>query len=458
MTDKSQTAEIIDRNDVPPASSAIVTAPSAVPVETAAAAMARFERMQAVGFIAPIANPQELREAFRAKQALYTAILDEDDFIYTVTFRDPKARAIMTRDRAYALEMVEKAPGTRAEASPMKRGVNKLARALGITATRVRTLGLPDESTAGYSFVEYEAVHNGTGISEIGVGWCDRSERSKVHDIIATADTRAYNRAVLRLAGFGDVSADEIIAGASDGVDLPDYVPEGSGMKRPDPVPPLDDPSVMAAARAWAEAIADRPAATRFAAGTQQITQSARELRARARRGDHASGRALGTAGLRFDGAATDGLGYEPFESEPSPVTIEDVEAARAAQQQAETAAVHKAAGAPNAAPAPAPAADNKAAEGWDLSAKGSEADDAPATEDTAEHKLPQPDLGTDVITTAQAKRLSSPLLTLVSKDKARAQAWVRKHLGIESGRTVEVRANQYEPALALLTKLTKEN
>ena len=71
---------------------------------------------------------------------------------------------------------------------------------------------------------------------------CDSSERNgkiSKHHIITTADTRGYNRAVMRLSGFGEASADEIIAGASEGQELPDRVPvTTTSMRKPEPLPP----------------------------------------------------------------------------------------------------------------------------------------------------------------------------------------------------------------------------
>ena len=39
-----------------------------------------------LGFITPIATPSRLRAAFAEKQRLYAAILDESDYIYTVSY------------------------------------------------------------------------------------------------------------------------------------------------------------------------------------------------------------------------------------------------------------------------------------------------------------------------------------------------------------------------------------
>src|SRR5262249_11884265 len=101
---------------------------------------------------------------------------------------------------------------------PKKSGVVKLAGALGIIAKRTSQQGLPQDPRADYASVVYEATYaQRPEHTAEGIGMCDGSERSRMtkHEIASTADTRAYNRAVLRLAGFSDVSAEEVIAASA---------------------------------------------------------------------------------------------------------------------------------------------------------------------------------------------------------------------------------------------------
>lgn len=387
-----------------------------------------------LGFIMPIATPQMLRAAFAEKQRLYAAILDETDYIYSVSYvENGRARQAIYARRVDA-EKASKTYMTEYRASPKKSGIVKLAAALGIEAKRVLSRGLPDDPNATFSYVTYQATHKRTGRSEEGIGWCDNKERPKLHDIIATADTRAYNRAVLRLAGFGDVSADEIIAGAST-EEQPQAVVLDSQPKRPAELPAATSNEVINAMRAWAT----ESASAAPAAAAQQTSQVSRELRAKARRGNETAARSMGKQGISWSGPASDGLGFETFE----------VEAPTLLPEQA--ASVEK----PAAAKLEEPVAE--APKGWDLSGMGSERDDirpgqpVPMSRERASSGVPSGDPGSDVITTAQAKRLSETLLRkFVTKDAARD--WLQKNAGVD--RSVNIRSNQYE---SVMSKLDKE-
>jgi hypothetical protein len=238
-----------------------------------------------LGFITPIATPTRLRAAFAEKQRLYAAILDESDYIYTVAYSENGRTKQNIYTRRVDAEKAASAYNVEIRASPKKSGIVKLASALGIEARRKMTKGLPDDPAATYSYVVYEALHKRTGRSEEGIGWCDKTERNgriSSHDIIATADTRAYNRAILRLAGFGDVSADEIVPGASldEGpANAPDAMP-----KVPLALPASTSDETITAQRWWAEESAKREGG--FLPEAQQATKAGRELRARARRGN----------------------------------------------------------------------------------------------------------------------------------------------------------------------------
>jgi hypothetical protein len=385
-----------------------------------------------LGFIMPIATPQLLRAAFAEKQRLYAAILDESDYIYSVSYVESgRARQAIYARRADA-EKAAKTYMTEYRASPKKSGVVKLAAALGIESTRVVSRGLPEDPNATYSYVTYKATHKRTGRSEEGIGWCDNKERPKLHDIIATADTRAYNRAVLRLAGFGDVSADEIVAGASTD-DHPQTVVIESNAKKAAELPETTSPEVMRAMKAWWEAevgVARAPAA-------QQASLVARELRSKARRGDEAAARNLASRGFTWDGPASDGIGYEHYQVEaPIPMLRETTKADEVPAEP------------------PKPEEPKK---GWNLSGLGSEHDDilpgqpVPTTRERASSGVPSADAGADFITTIQAKRLSETLLTKF-KTKEAAREWLQKNASCD--RSVNVRANQYE---SIMSKLEKE-
>lgn len=403
-----------------------------------------------MGFITPIATPEQLRKAFAQKQKLYAAILDPSDYLYVVEL--PKTGGKGMRQAVFrAREQAEKAAKSSSSdsykpeirATPKKSGIVKLARALGIIAQRKAVKGLPEDPNAQYSYVVYEAQHKGTGLTEEGVGWCDKSERGgqiSTHDCIATADTRAYNRAVLRLSGFGDVSADEIIAGASMDEEIPPYVPEKKQMKKPDALPPNINDEVVAASRAWAEKFAERGQA---AAGAQQATKVARELRAKTRRGDTKAAVQLGEMGLTWQGRAQDDISSEPFEVDDAPpVKPEDVKAVEQAASGS-----------------------NGEKQGWDLSGQGAAADDAPMPEQEQQpepetppsapsgaSEIPDANQAAETITTAQAKRVSKLLLKMTDNDREKAQQWLKHHAGVE--RSSHLRDNQYD---AVMNKLRSE-
>jgi len=412
----------------------------AVTLDAGSLSMAQLSDM---GIIAPIATPQVLRQAFAYKQRLYAAILDPNDYLYTVSYKEgKKTRQYVSGVRADAQKVADtyKVP---LFAKPKKSGIVKLADALGIEAECKTRQGLPSDPIATFSYAVYEAVHKRSGRKAEGVGWCDTSERGGYisrHDVIATADTRAFNRAVLRLSGFGDVSADEIIAGASGEEDLPPFVPDAQSRKAPEPLPPLKDPNVTAAARAWAEGILTRANGEKFLPQAQQETKAFRELRARARRGDERSGTQLGTMGLNWHGGAQDSAGIEGFTVEASPVTPEDI-------------AIVRAAGAGEPPPAPSQSGDQS---GWDLSSQGSKQDDAPAAPapapeaEEAGARVPMPQVERETITTAQAKTVSK-LLMAIFADKTRARDWLKSNAHVE--RSSQLRTNQYEVLVNVLTK-----
>jgi len=392
-----------------------------------------------LGFITPLATPQRLRAAFAEKQRLYAAILDESDYIYTVSYMENgKARQNIYARRKDA-EKAAEAYGVDIRASPKKSGIVKLASALGIEARRKQARGLPDDPAATYSYVIYEAIHARTGRSEEGVGWCDKTERGgriSAHDVIATADTRAYNRAILRLSGFGDVSADEIVPGASsdEAIHTTD-----SALKKPPALPASTTDEIITAQRWWAEEAAKRGS---FLPDAQQNSKVGRELRARARRGNETAARQMGTMGYTWQGVAQDSISHDTFEVEPPTITVASIEAVKKA-------------------------AEDPSKPGWDLSGTGNaheedrKNDPKPVSREQAAASVPAAgvprslgarDGASETITTIQAKNLSELLLGKLGTREA-AQAWLKTHADVE--RSALVRQNQYD---ALMNLLKKEN
>lgn len=175
------------------------------------------------GLIVPPVSPVQVRALFKMRQEYYTALLDPGhDFLYSVSYiENGKPREYMTTKLASAEEFVKVYKGEY-KARPRKSGVEKLAESLGIQGEIIESRGLPNEKNEDYSLVRYKATHLKTGRVAYGVGWCDIRERPTMskHALIATADSRSFSRAVLRLIGYGEVGAEEILAGITDDVDV----------------------------------------------------------------------------------------------------------------------------------------------------------------------------------------------------------------------------------------------
>jgi hypothetical protein len=143
--------------------------------------------------VRPIATPEDVKANFDAFQKLKMSLLD------------PKTDIQVYKDR---------------EGKEVKRikksGCKKIATALAWTLkpSNATLLTLSDGGIA----VEYTVTAIApNGRSAEGIGMCDTTEplyanrkNRKLHDVYATAFTRASNRAVLDLVGGGEVSAEEI--------------------------------------------------------------------------------------------------------------------------------------------------------------------------------------------------------------------------------------------------------
>jgi len=177
----------------------------------------------AAGLIVPPVSPEQVRSLYQMRQSYYTALLDpEHDFLYSVSYVESgKPREYMTTSLPSAQMFAQTYKATY-KARPRRAGVEKLAESLGIQGEVVEHRGLPGDKNEDFAWVRYKATHLRTGRVAYGVGWCDTKERASMtrHALIATADSRAFSRAVLRLIGYGEVGAEEILAGISEGVDV----------------------------------------------------------------------------------------------------------------------------------------------------------------------------------------------------------------------------------------------
>jgi hypothetical protein len=425
--------------------------------------------MASMGMIVPMVTPESIRQLYAMRQKMYAAILDENDYLWLVKYKgDRGARQYIARNKADAEERCKMLNGE-IFAKPVKSGVQKLAEGLGITTE----CGIREErryfGVVGV-YCEYRAVHERTGKTEIGIGFCGKDERGgkmSVHEMLTTADTRAYNRAVLRLSAFGDVSAEEIVTGVGTS-ELPEYVPEGSPNVQADPLPPLKDDFVIASWHRYYEAIMARDEAKRFLPNAKQETLQARVKRAAARRGDQDAAQGLGAAGLRWSGAAQDSPSHQPFTVEqPSQAWLDAV---RKPQPESEAPKKEDPPKAPTQTEEKDPVAEGLRAaskaeetppsgekEGWDLS--GEKKDDAGLPADLPERHeptagIPQPEPAAETITVAQAKKISL-LAVEVCGGRDNAIQWIKTEAHVQ--KSTEVRSNQYDAIMRALNKMKKK-
>lgn len=213
--------------------------------------------------IIPPASPEQIRSLYATRQRYYTALLDPNhDFLYAVSYSESgKQREYMTTSLDSAQKFAERY-GVSYKARPRRSGIEKLAEGLGIEAQIVEQRGLPFEKSETFAWVRCVATHRKTGRSAYGIGYCDSLERPYMtkHAVIATADSRAFARAVLRLIGYGEVGADEIMAGMADeDVDVVMDSPLATQPSKAERKPELREPAESIAAAQAVAAQEQRP-------------------------------------------------------------------------------------------------------------------------------------------------------------------------------------------------------
>lgn len=192
-------------------------------VEAEAPVELTLRQLEEMGFITPIADPRTVRAANQYRLKLLGAMLDPNhDFLYTVPYSAEGGgqREFMTTSLQEAEKYV-KAYGQPFRASVKKSGVSKLSQALGLEGRKIEHLGYPvTPGVTEWTQITYEVRHKKSGRVEQGVGLAAADERPgramPKHHMIALADTRAHTRAVMRIAGFGEVGAEELMTGIED--------------------------------------------------------------------------------------------------------------------------------------------------------------------------------------------------------------------------------------------------
>jgi hypothetical protein len=133
--------------------------------------------------IRPVVKVEEALEAWREYQNLKDRLADKGDFV-----------------------------NIQGKQHPTKQFANKLSKFFGLSVEIVRA----DKETAGEHHFVWHIWARATapnGQFRDGDGHCSSDERRfshLYHDVYATAVTRAKNRAILELAGFGEVTAEEM--------------------------------------------------------------------------------------------------------------------------------------------------------------------------------------------------------------------------------------------------------
>jgi hypothetical protein len=423
-----------------------------------------FDEMSALGLTLPVAPPTKIRRAFDMLNKMFAAIMLPSDFMYTISYTENgKPKQLAYTSLEHAQKAAEAYGNVPIKASPKKSGINRLAVGLGIEAVRVETMGLPKDPSARYSCVIYEFTHKATGRKAEGIGWADLDEKGghmSRHDAIATADTRAYNRGVLRLSGFGDVSAEEILSvgmleGDRNEINVPDEMTgqqtkrqerrQGGGQQQQQQaqqstppmlkqLPAATTPEVLASSMAWAAALAERSPEQRLAPAAQQSQHEARTLRALARGGDMQAAQQLGAKGLDWSGPAL--LNGKAFFVETAP----DEARARARAGTAAKTEQPKV----EAAKTEAPPESNQP--------EGAQAEPPPAS-DMSSSSMTSPPPG-DTIPSSMAKNLTTKLLEKLGTIQ-RCKAWIKETYGVDS--SIHLSPAQYSDALERIKNMKTE-
>ncbi|MBA4544483.1 hypothetical protein H1164_16745 [Thermoactinomyces daqus] len=144
------------------------------------------------GMITPAGTIEQALEQFRLYQELKTRLGTEEDF---QPFKNKKTGEVRNH--------------------PKKSFVRKVQRFFNLSCEITQDEPLYDKNGKMIAWLaKARAIHLGTGAYQEADGSCSMDEKIQqhqtIHNIRAHAITRAKNRAILDLVGFGEVSAEEI--------------------------------------------------------------------------------------------------------------------------------------------------------------------------------------------------------------------------------------------------------
>jgi len=139
-------------------------------------------------------------------------ILDESDYTYFVRYKkEGKWKLMRCEDRKQARAIARKYGGEVLRRKN-KSAWRKLARFFNLSV-RIRDVKVQQmESKMVACVIAIATSPSGRTSEGIGCASEDEREFAKDHDLIALASTRAKNRAIADLIGFGEVSAEELEA------------------------------------------------------------------------------------------------------------------------------------------------------------------------------------------------------------------------------------------------------
>lgn len=155
--------------------------------------------IQPVGMITPAGSIDQAIEQFQIYQQLKSKLGSVEDFQAIKSNKDGKVKY-----------------------HPNKSFVRKIQRFFNVSCEILQDEALrnPDGEIEAW-LVKVRAIHLGTGAFQEGDGSCSYDEKrnkrqpATLHNIRAHAVTRAKNRAILDLVGFGEVTAEEISGDSS---------------------------------------------------------------------------------------------------------------------------------------------------------------------------------------------------------------------------------------------------
>lgn len=195
--------------------------------------------------ITPIMKPEEIQQEWDRYRHLENSVLQDDDYIYWVEYKSGgKVSSVVKPKKEDAEELKRELAYRKTNATIVRRKTKSAYRKM----ARFFGLFIPDQEVADVSisplgkdhFVQVEKGNGVTiityldeslstikvevnvavvaphGQTSIGVATCSADERRFTHpdhDVRATAWTRAVNRAISDMVGWGEVSAEEMLDG-----------------------------------------------------------------------------------------------------------------------------------------------------------------------------------------------------------------------------------------------------